>query len=117
VPLPAAMVSLFAGSAAFETCFDHFEYLCGRWRELFALATCCARFPAMKPLGITLGDPSGVGPEVTCKALATLPSEARDGIVVIGSYHPSQQNTFTGRLPEEMLDDVFRLAKGVIEKG
>jgi uracil-DNA glycosylase len=40
-----------------------------------------------------------------------------DGIVVIGSYHPSQQNTFTGRLPEEMLDDVFRLAKGVIEKG
>ncbi len=38
----------------------------------------------MKPLGITLGDPSGVGPEVTCKALATLPPEVRDGIVVIG---------------------------------
>ena len=34
---------------------------------------------------------------------------------MIGSYHPSQQNTFTGRLTESMLDDVFRKAKGLIE--
>lgn len=34
---------------------------------------------------------------------------------LIGSYHPSQQNTLTGRLTERMLDDVFTLARRAIE--
>jgi len=60
------------------------------------------------------------------RALSVLDHEARprpsfghraeasiDQYRLIGSYHPSQQNTFTGKLTPEMLLEVFVRARAV----
>ncbi|MCJ7781829.1 MAG: uracil-DNA glycosylase [Acidimicrobiia bacterium] len=39
-----------------------------------------------------------------------------DGPAILTSFHPSQQNTFTGRLTEEMLDRVFRRARELVDQ-
>jgi uracil-DNA glycosylase family 4 len=63
------------------------------WRTLRSLGT---DLPARRP-------PFGHGTEV-----------ATGGPVIVCSFHPSQQNTFTGRLTEAMLDAVFTRARTLL---
>jgi uracil-DNA glycosylase family 4 len=41
--------------------------------------------------------------------------ELPEGPTLIASYHPSQQNTFTGKLTEEMFDRVWSRARELVE--
>jgi uracil-DNA glycosylase family 4 len=43
-----------------------------------------------------------------------LAAELSDGVTLISSYHPSQQNTQTGKLTERMFDEVFRKARKIL---
>ncbi len=69
-----------------------------------------AIWPVLGRCGFELPRPRpafGHGAEVPL----TSPQPAAQGVLLIGCYHPSQQNTFTGRVTPGMLDTIFSRAR------
>ena len=68
-----------------------------------------AWWAAMREKGIVMKPRPVFGHGVVCRISGSP--------IVIGSYHPSRQNTHTGKLTPQMMSDVFRKARKMTESG
>jgi uracil-DNA glycosylase len=84
-PWLTAELELSSANLKVIVCLGHYAWQ-AVWRQLGKLGH---RVPRPRPA-------FGHGAEVQL-----------DGLLIIGCYHPSQQNTFTGKLTDSMLDTVF----------
>jgi uracil-DNA glycosylase family 4 len=95
-PWLAAEFAMVAGSLRVVVCLGSFA-----WDSAWA---------TLRSAGFALPRPRprfGHGAEVPL----AVPGARDRELLLIGCYHPSQQNTFTGRVTPRMLDDVFTRAR------
>ncbi len=94
-PWLAAELRLVAADLRVIVCLGGFA-----WQAIWpVLGQCGFALPARRPA-------FGHGAEVRLKN-----SQVPDEVLLIGCYHPSQQNTFTGRVTPAMLDAIFSRAR------
>jgi len=94
-PWLAAELSLVSASLRVIVCLGHFA-----WQALW---------PALRSAGFGVIRPR---PSFGHGAEAELPrGDGGPPVLLLGCYHPSQQNTFTGRVTPAMLDAVFTRAR------
>ena len=99
-PWLAAELRLVAATARVIVCLGGFA-----WQALWpVLAECGYQLPRPRP---SFGH--GVQAEVVAPGGAGL--SGGTGLLLLGCYHPSQQNTFTGRVTPAMTDEIFRRAR------
>jgi uracil-DNA glycosylase family 4 len=97
-PWLAAELDLVRASVRVIVCLGHFA-----WKAIW---------PQLGLAGISLPRPRppfGHGAEVRLTAASE--GGGSGETLLIGCYHPSQQNTFTGRVTDDMLDAVFQRAR------
>jgi len=94
-PWLAAELAHVRSSVRVVVCLGHFA-----WQAIW---------PQLGKAGFPLPRPR---PAFGHGAEARVASSGGSGeVLLIGCYHPSQQNTFTGRVTDDMLDGVFRRAR------
>jgi uracil-DNA glycosylase len=110
-PWLTAELGFVVGGLRSIVCLGHFA-----WQAIWPqLAAAGFAVPRPRP-AFGHGAEALVTPAVGDHAGARRPADGtgRAGqapVLVIGCYHPSQQNTFTGRVTDAMLDDVFTRAR------
>jgi uracil-DNA glycosylase len=93
-PWLAAELAVLRADLRVIVCLGHFA-----WQALW---------PQLTALGFVVPRPR---PAFGHGAQAALRDGAGQPLTVVGCYHPSQQNTFTGRVTDAMLDAVFARAR------
>jgi uracil-DNA glycosylase family 4 len=105
-PWLAAELRLIAPSMRVIVCLGAFA-----WQALWpVLADQGYRVPRPRPIFTHGVQAEAFGP-ATGVASAAEPGSDGGRVLILGCYHPSQQNTFTGRVTNDMIDAIFRRAR------